>query len=43
MLRQTLSFSLHDEVEGRTLTPENVDLLTLHQTDATEAQLEGAD
>ncbi len=26
-----LSFSLHDEVEGRPLTPENVDLLTLHQ------------
>jgi hypothetical protein len=30
-LRQTLSFSLHDEVEGRPLTPANVDLLTLHQ------------
>lgn len=29
--RQKLSFSLHDEVEGRPLTPENVDLLTLHQ------------
>lgn len=29
--RQTLSFFLHDEVEGRPLTPENVDLLTLHQ------------
>lgn len=29
--RQKLSFSLHDEVEGRTLTHENVDLLTLHQ------------
>lgn len=29
--RQTLSFSLHDEVEGRPLSPENVDLLTLHQ------------
>lgn len=29
--RQTLSFSLHDEVEGGTLTPKNVDLLTLHQ------------
>jgi len=29
--RQPLSFSLHDEVEGRPLTPENVDLLTLHQ------------
>lgn len=28
---QTLSFSLHDEVDGRLLTPENVDLLTLHQ------------
>lgn len=27
----TLSFSLHDEMEGRPLTPENVDLLTLHQ------------
>ncbi len=26
-----LSFSLHDEMEGRPLTPENVDLLTLHQ------------
>lgn len=26
-----LSFSLHDEVEGRALTPENIDLLTLHQ------------
>lgn len=30
-IRQMLSFSLHDEVEGRSLTPENVDLLTLHQ------------
>jgi hypothetical protein len=30
-LRQSVSFSLHDEVEGRALTPENVDLLTLHQ------------
>ncbi len=30
-MRQSLSFSLHDEVEGRPLTPENVDLLTLHQ------------
>ena len=29
--RHKLSFSLHDEVEGRPLTPENVDLLTLHQ------------
>jgi len=29
--RQSLSFSLHDEVDGRPLTPENVDLLTLHQ------------
>lgn len=29
--RQTLTFFLHDEVEGRPLTPENVDLLTLHQ------------
>lgn len=29
--RQMLSFSLHDELEGRPLTPENVDLLTLHQ------------
>lgn len=29
--RQSVSFSLHDEVEGRPLTPENVDLLTLHQ------------
>ena len=28
---QTLSFSLHDEMEGRPITPENVDLLTLHQ------------
>lgn len=28
---QTLSFSLHDEIEGRPLTPENVDMLTLHQ------------
>lgn len=27
----SVSFSLHDEVEGRTLTPQNVDLLTLHQ------------
>lgn len=26
-----LSFSLHDEVEGRPIAPENVDLLTLHQ------------
>ncbi len=31
LARQTLSFSLHDEVEGRPLTPENVDLLTLHK------------
>lgn len=30
-MRQSLSFSLHDEMEGRPLTPENVDLLTLHQ------------
>jgi hypothetical protein len=30
-LGQPLSFSLHDEVEGQPLTPENVDLLTLHQ------------
>jgi hypothetical protein len=29
--RQSVSFSLHDEVEGREITPENVDLLTLHQ------------
>jgi hypothetical protein len=29
--RQTLSFSLHDEVEGRPLTSKNVDLLSLHQ------------
>lgn len=28
---QPLSFFLHDEVEGRPLTPKNVDLLTLHQ------------
>ncbi len=28
---QALSFSLHDEVDGRPLTPGNVDLLTLHQ------------
>jgi len=28
---QALSFSLQDEVDGRPLTPENVDLLTLHQ------------
>lgn len=28
---QPLSFSLHDEMDGRALTPENVDLLTLHQ------------
>jgi hypothetical protein len=31
LLGHSLSFSLHDEVEGRPLTPENVDLLTLHQ------------
>lgn len=30
-MRQSLSFYLHDEMEGRPLTPENVDLLTLHQ------------
>ncbi len=30
-LGQTLEFFLHDEVEGRPLTPKNVDLLTLHQ------------
>lgn len=29
--RQSVFFSLHDEVEGRPLTPENVDLLTLYQ------------
>lgn len=29
--RQPISFSLHDELDGRPLTPENVDLLTLHQ------------
>jgi hypothetical protein len=29
--RQTLSFSLHDEVDGRPLTRENVDLLSLYQ------------
>jgi hypothetical protein len=28
---KTLSFSLHDEMDGLPLTPENVDLLTLHQ------------
>lgn len=28
---QTLSFSLHDEVEGQTFVRANVDLLTLHQ------------
>jgi hypothetical protein len=28
--RQTLSLSLHDDLEGQPLTPENVDLLTLH-------------
>lgn len=30
-ISQPLSFSLHDEMDGRLLTPENVDLLTLHQ------------
>ena len=28
---QPLAFSLHDVVEGQSLTPKNVDLLTLHQ------------
>lgn len=28
---QILSFALHDQVDGQPLTPQNVDLLTLHQ------------